>query len=26
MMQSSTEWWGKNKEMAIERFNAWLLA
>ena len=25
MMQSSTEWWGGNKEKAIERFNAWLL-
>lgn len=25
MVQSSTEWWGKNKEAAIERFNAWLL-
>jgi putative spermidine/putrescine transport system substrate-binding protein len=26
LMQSSTEWWGANKEKAIERFNAWLLA
>jgi putative spermidine/putrescine transport system substrate-binding protein len=26
MMQSNTAWWGKNKEAAIERFNAWLLA
>jgi putative spermidine/putrescine transport system substrate-binding protein len=26
MMQSSTEWWGTNKEKAIERFNAWLLS
>jgi putative spermidine/putrescine transport system substrate-binding protein len=26
MMLSSTEWWGANKEKAIERFNAWLLA
>jgi len=26
MVQSSTEWWGKNKEKAIERFNAWVLA
>ena len=25
MMQSSTEWWGANKEKALERFNAWLL-
>lgn len=25
MVQSSTEWWGKNKEKAIERFNSWLL-
>jgi putative spermidine/putrescine transport system substrate-binding protein len=25
MMQSNTEWWGKNKEAALERFNAWLL-
>jgi putative spermidine/putrescine transport system substrate-binding protein len=25
MMQSNTEWWGKNKEGALERFNAWLL-
>jgi putative spermidine/putrescine transport system substrate-binding protein len=24
--QSNNEWWGKNKEKAIERFNAWLLA
>jgi len=23
--QSSTEWWGSNKEKALERFNAWLL-
>ena len=26
LLQSNTEWWGKNKEKAIERFNAWLLA
>jgi putative spermidine/putrescine transport system substrate-binding protein len=26
LMQSSTEWWGANKEKAIERFNAWLLS
>ncbi|HUK07893.1 MAG TPA: ABC transporter substrate-binding protein [Stellaceae bacterium] len=26
LMQSSNEWWGTNKEKAIERFNAWLLA
>lgn len=26
LTQSSTEWWGKNKEKAIERFNAWLLS
>lgn len=26
MMQSSTQWWGKNKEVALERFNAWVLA
>jgi putative spermidine/putrescine transport system substrate-binding protein len=25
MAQSNTEWWGKNKEAARERFNAWLL-
>ncbi len=25
MVQSSTEWWGRNKAQAIERFNAWLL-
>jgi putative spermidine/putrescine transport system substrate-binding protein len=26
IVQSNTAWWGKNKEKAIERFNAWLLA
>lgn len=26
LMQSDSAWWGKNKEKAIERFNAWLLA
>jgi putative spermidine/putrescine transport system substrate-binding protein len=26
IVQSNTGWWGKNKEKAIERFNAWLLA
>jgi putative spermidine/putrescine transport system substrate-binding protein len=26
MMPSSTAWWGKNKEAALEKFNAWLLA
>jgi putative spermidine/putrescine transport system substrate-binding protein len=26
MVQSSTPWWGENKEKAIERFNAWLLS
>ncbi len=26
IVQSNTAWWGKNKETAIERFNAWLLA
>lgn len=25
MAQSNTQWWGKNKEAALERFNAWLL-
>jgi putative spermidine/putrescine transport system substrate-binding protein len=25
MIHSNVEWWGKNKEMAIERFNAWML-
>jgi putative spermidine/putrescine transport system substrate-binding protein len=25
MMQSNTVWWSKNKEAALERFNAWLL-
>jgi len=25
LTQSSTAWWGKNKEKAIERFNGWLL-
>lgn len=26
MMHSNTQWWSKNKEAAIERFNAWVLA
>jgi putative spermidine/putrescine transport system substrate-binding protein len=26
LMQSNNEWWGRNKEKALERFNAWLLA
>jgi putative spermidine/putrescine transport system substrate-binding protein len=26
MIASSTEWWGTNKEKAIERFNAWMLS
>jgi putative spermidine/putrescine transport system substrate-binding protein len=26
LIQSNNEWWGKNKEKALERFNAWLLA
>jgi putative spermidine/putrescine transport system substrate-binding protein len=26
IIQSNTTWWGQNKEKAIERFNAWLLA
>jgi putative spermidine/putrescine transport system substrate-binding protein len=26
MILSSTEWWGTNKEKAIERFDAWILA
>jgi putative spermidine/putrescine transport system substrate-binding protein len=26
LIQSDSAWWGKNKEKAIERFNAWLLA
>ena len=26
MIQSNTDWWGKNKEKALERFNTWILA